>query len=149
MNKIRRGEVKIYKGKEYIAIPEIEEESCTGCCFYDKGICSIDHANDPNCRIFLLGAAEGVADKAMENINRKVGRQIVVGTHSPSFGFEKDERECMELVDIVNASDATVLLVGVGAPKQEKWIAKYRSQMFNIKLFMALGATIDFEAVQA
>lgn len=49
MNKIRKGEVKIYKGKEYIAIPEIEEESCTGCCFYDKGICSIDHANDPNC----------------------------------------------------------------------------------------------------
>ena len=40
MNKIRKGEVKIYKGKEYIAIPEIEEESCTGCCFYDKGICS-------------------------------------------------------------------------------------------------------------
>lgn len=39
MNKIRKGEVKIYKGKEYIAIPEIEEESCTGCCFYDKGIC--------------------------------------------------------------------------------------------------------------
>jgi hypothetical protein len=33
MNKIRKGEVKIYKGKEYIAIPEIEEESCTGCCF--------------------------------------------------------------------------------------------------------------------
>mgnify|MGYP003589872556 CR=1 FL=1 len=28
MNKVRRGEVKIYKGKEYIAIPEIEEESC-------------------------------------------------------------------------------------------------------------------------
>lgn len=49
MNKIRKGEVKIYKGKEYIAILEIEEESCTGCCFYDKGICSIDHANDPNC----------------------------------------------------------------------------------------------------
>lgn len=33
MNKIRKGEVEIYKGKEYIAIPEIEEESCTGCCF--------------------------------------------------------------------------------------------------------------------
>lgn len=49
MNKIRKGEVKIYKGKEYIAIPEIEEESCTGCCFYDKGICLIDHADDPNC----------------------------------------------------------------------------------------------------
>ena len=69
------------------------------------------HANDPGCRIFLLGAAKGVANKAMENINRKVGRQIVVGTHSPSFGFEKNEKECMELIDIVNASGATVLLV--------------------------------------
>lgn len=122
------------------SIPEVIPGSSFFPAFYNY------HANDPDCRIFLLVAAEGVADKAMENINRKVGRQIVVGTHSPSFGFEKDERECMELVDIVNASDATVLLVGVGAPKQEKWIAKYRSQMFNVKLFMALGATIDFEA---
>lgn len=104
------------------------------------------HANNPDCRIFLLGAAEGVAKKAMENINRKVGRQIVVGAHSPSYGFERNEKECAELVEIVNASGATVLLVGVGAPKQEKWIAKYRNQMPQVKLFMALGATIDFEA---
>lgn len=104
------------------------------------------HANNPDCRIFLLGAAEGVAKKAMENINGKVGREIVVGAHSPSYGFERDEKECAELVEIVNASGATVLLVGVGAPKQEKWIAKYRNQMPEVKLFMALGATIDFEA---
>lgn len=104
------------------------------------------HANNPNCKIFLLGAAEGVAKKAMENINRRVGRQIVVGAHSPSYGFEKNEQECEELIHIVNESGATVLLVGAGAPKQEKWIAKYRSRMSGVKLFMALGATIDFEA---
>ena len=104
------------------------------------------HANNLNCKIFLLGAAEGVAKKAMENINRRVGRQIVVGAHSPSYGFEKNEQECEELIHIVNESGATVLLVGVGAPKQEKWIAKYRSRMSGVKLFMALGATIDFEA---
>ena len=104
------------------------------------------HANNPNCKIFLLGAAEGVAKKAMENINRRVGRQIVVGAHSPSYGFEKNEQECEELIRIVNESGATVLLVGAGAPKQEKWIAKYRSRMSGVKLFMALGATIDFEA---
>ena len=50
------------------------------------------HANNPNCKIFLLGAAEGVAKKAMENINRRVGRQIVVGAHSPSYGFEVSRR---------------------------------------------------------
>ena len=103
------------------------------------------HANNPNCKIFLLGAAEGVAKKAMENINRRVGRQIVVGAHSPSYGFEKNEQECEELIRIVNESGATVLLVGAGAPKQEKWIAKYRSRMSGVKLFMALCATIDFD----
>lgn len=104
------------------------------------------HKDDADCRIFLLGAKEGIAAKAMERINAKVGRRIVVGAHSPSFGFEKNERECDELVRIVNDSDANVLLVGVGAPKQEKWIMKYRDRMPGVKLFMALGATIDFEA---
>lgn len=104
------------------------------------------HARNLDCKIFLLGAAEGVAQKAMENINRKVRRQMVVGAHSPSYGFEKNEQECEELIRMVNESDATVLLVGVGCPKQEKWIAKYRDRMPKVKLFMALGATIDFEA---
>lgn len=104
------------------------------------------HKDDPDCRIFLLGAKEGIAAKAMERINEKVGRQIVVGAHSPSFGFERNEQECMDIIDIVNKSGANVLLVGVGAPKQEKWIMKYRDKMPNVKLFMALGATIDFEA---
>ena len=104
------------------------------------------HKDDPNCKIFLLGAAEGIAKKARQNINKKVGREIVVGAHSPSYGFEKDEKECEELVKIVNESGANVLLVGVGAPKQEKWIMKYRDRMPNVDVFMALGATIDFEA---
>ncbi len=104
------------------------------------------HKDDENCKIFLLGAKEGIAAKAMERINEKVGRRIVVGAHSPSFGFEKNEKECDELIHIVNESGANVLLVGVGAPKQEKWIMKYRDRMPNVDLFMALGATIDFEA---
>lgn len=104
------------------------------------------HKDDLNCKIFLLGAAEGIAEKAKRNINEKVGREIVVGAHSPSYGFEKNEEECEELVRIVNESGANVLLVGVGAPKQEKWIMKYRDRMPNVDVFMALGATIDFEA---
>lgn len=104
------------------------------------------HKNDPNCKIFLLGAAEGIAAKAMERINQKVGRNIVVGAHSPSYGFEKKTEECEKLIRIVNESGANVLLVGVGAPKQEKWIMKYRDRMPNIDIFMGLGATIDFEA---
>lgn len=104
------------------------------------------HKNDPNCKIFLLGAAEGIAAKAMKRINQKLGRNIIIGAHSPSFGFEKKEKECEKIIQIINASGANVLLVGVGAPKQEKWIMKYRNYMPQIDIFMALGATIDFEA---
>ena len=97
-------------------------------------------------RIFLLGGKEGVPQQALVNINQKVGREIIVAAHSPSFGFEQNERECQEIVERINHSGATVLAVGVGAPKQEKWIAKYRQQLHNIKIFLAIGATIDFEA---
>lgn len=82
----------------------------------------------------------------MERINQKVGRNIVVGAHSPSYGFEKKPEESEELIRIVNESGANVVLVGVGAPKQEKWIMKYRNRMPKVDIFMGLGATIDFEA---
>jgi len=121
-------------------VPETIPGSSFFPCFYYY------HKDNPACRIFLLGSAPGVASKAMERINRKVGRNIVVGAYSPSFGFEQDKKRSMEIVDIINASGATVLVVGVGAPKQEKWIARYRREMPDIKIFMALGATIDFEA---
>lgn len=104
------------------------------------------HKDNEQVKIFLLGAAEGVASKAMEKINSKIGRRIIVGAHSPSFGFEKSKQECHDIVNIINQSEANVLVVGVGAPKQEKWIIDYKDKMPKIDLFMALGATIDFEA---
>lgn len=122
------------------SLPEAIPGSSFFTAFYEY------HKNNPNCKIFLLGAAEGVAVKAMERINKKVGRNIIVGAHSPSYGFEKKQDECEKLIQIVNESKANVLLVGVGAPKQEKWIMKYRNRMPEIDIFMALGATIDFEA---
>ncbi|MEA5497397.1 WecB/TagA/CpsF family glycosyltransferase [Limnoraphis robusta Tam1] len=99
-----------------------------------------------NTRIFLLGAGEGVAARAQQKINSIVGREIVVDTYSPPFGFEKDEVECQRIIDRVNHSGATVLAVGLGAPKQEKWIVKHKHKLKNIKVFLAIGASIDFEA---
>jgi N-acetylglucosaminyldiphosphoundecaprenol N-acetyl-beta-D-mannosaminyltransferase len=104
------------------------------------------YRNDDAMRMFLLGAGEGVALRAQTNINANVGRRMVVDAHSPSFGFERDEAECERIIDMINASGATVLAVGVGAPKQELWIAKYRNRLPNVKVFLPIGATIDFEA---
>lgn len=104
------------------------------------------HKHNEDVKIFLLGAGEGVARKAQEKINSKVGRNIIVASHSPSFSFENNDRECMEIVEMINCSEATVLAIGVGAPKQERWIVKYKNKLPRIKIYLALGATIDFEA---
>jgi N-acetylglucosaminyldiphosphoundecaprenol N-acetyl-beta-D-mannosaminyltransferase len=104
------------------------------------------HRNNPNVRIFLLGAKPGIAAEAMRRINRAIGREIIVGAHSPSFGFENNEQECAQIIEMVNQSGATVLAVGVGAPKQEKFICRYKDLFTQVKIFLAIGATIDFEA---
>ncbi|MEO1297887.1 MAG: WecB/TagA/CpsF family glycosyltransferase [Cyanobacteria bacterium J06636_16] len=104
------------------------------------------HRDNESIRIFLLGGASGVPERAKQNINARSGREIIVAAHSPSFGFEKDEEECQKILKMIRQSSANVLMVGVGAPKQEKWIVKYRDQLPNIDIFMAVGAAIDFEA---
>ena len=103
------------------------------------------HKNDET-KIFLLGAKEGVGEIAKKRINKRIGREIVVDTYSPPFGFEKDEKECQHIIDLLRASSANVVLVGLGNPKQTKWIYRYKNQLPNIDVFLALGATIDFEA---
>jgi len=108
--------------------------------FYDY------YKDDETMTIFLLGGGPGVPETAQEKINRKVGRQMVIAAHSPSYGFEKNEAECEKIIEMINESGATVLAVGVGAPKQEKWIYKYKDRFKHIKVFLAIGATIDFEA---
>ena len=104
------------------------------------------YQDDEDIKIFLLGGIEGVAEQAKQKINSKVNRPIVVEAYSPSIGFEKNEKECQEIVSRINNSGATVLAVGVGSPKQEKWISRYKSRLDRVKIFLAIGATIDFEA---
>lgn len=108
--------------------------------FYDY------HSHNSNTTIFLLGGLGKTAEKARDNINRKVGRNMVIGAHSPSLGFEKNHQECLNIVAKINACKPTVLVIGVGAPKQEKWLYRYRSLLPSVKIFLAVGAAIDFEA---
>jgi N-acetylglucosaminyldiphosphoundecaprenol N-acetyl-beta-D-mannosaminyltransferase len=100
----------------------------------------------PSLSIFLLGGKAGVADMARRHINRRTSSNIVLGAHSPSMTFAENESECDSVIDIINRSGALALVVGLGAPKQELWISKYRSRLPKVKAFLAVGASIDFEA---
>ena len=104
------------------------------------------YATDKNVKIFILGGPKGTAQMAQKNINNIVGRDMVVDYYCPPFGFEKDPVECRKIIDKINNSSATVLAVGLGAPKQEKWIYEHKDSLKGIKTFFAIGATIEFEA---
>jgi len=96
-------------------------------------------------RAYLLGAAPGVADRAAANIGRRWPAVEVVGTYSPPLGFEKDESENAAILDRISAARPDVLIVGLGAPKQELWVHKHRDAL-SAKVALCVGATIDFLA---
>jgi exopolysaccharide biosynthesis WecB/TagA/CpsF family protein len=104
------------------------------------------HKNDLDTSIFLLGGMGDVPVQAQHNINQKVGRCMVVDAYSPPIGFDQDKAMSQQIVQRINQSGATVLAVGVGAPKQEQWISQYRQELTSVKIIFAIGATIDFEA---
>lgn len=104
------------------------------------------HKNNENIRIFLLGGDSESVEIARRKINQKIGREIIVGTYSPPFGFENNKNLSLEIVARIAQCNPSVLAVGVGAPKQEKWISQYKDNLLNVKIFLAIGATIQFEA---
>lgn len=104
------------------------------------------HKNNKNIKIFLFGGMDGVATKAMRKINHKVGRNIIVGAYSPPMGFYNYIKENEKAVNIINKTDANVLAVCLGSPIQEKWIFNNKQKLKKIKLYLSLGATVDFEA---
>jgi len=98
-----------------------------------------------NLKVYLLGAEAGVADRAAARIARDWPAVTVVGTYSPPFGFEKDERETAEILSRIAAAKPDVLVVGLGAPKQELWVHAHRNEI-QAPVALCVGATIDFLA---
>lgn len=104
------------------------------------------HKNDSNVTVFICGGGPGVAEIARKNVNAKVGREMVVATDSPPLDYDSRPGEIERMIARVNESKASVLLVGLGAGRQEKFIVKYRDRFPDVKAFLPLGGTIDYEA---
>ena len=95
--------------------------------------------------MFFLGAAEGVAAKAAENLKKKYNGLKIVGTYSPPYGFEKDEIESEKIIDMVKEAHPDILILGLGSPKQEKFVYHYCKDL-GVPISLGLGASLDFEA---
>jgi N-acetylglucosaminyldiphosphoundecaprenol N-acetyl-beta-D-mannosaminyltransferase len=96
-------------------------------------------------RVFLLGGAPGVAARAAERIQIRFPSVRVAGIASPAPGFENDAQQSQKLVESINSARPHLLIVGLGAPKQEIWLQQYAPSI-NAPVAIAAGATIDFLA---
>lgn len=102
-------------------------------------------AANKNYTMYLLGAAEGVADTAAKNLMKKYPGLNIVGTYSPPFGFEKSKQEMNKIKTQIQDVHPDILIVGLGCPKQEKFMY-YHCKELGVPISFGLGASIDFEA---
>jgi N-acetylglucosaminyldiphosphoundecaprenol N-acetyl-beta-D-mannosaminyltransferase len=86
-----------------------------------------------------------VAERAAEQIHGTWCGVEVVGCYSPPLGFEKDAAENEAILARVAAANADLVVVGLGAPKQELWVAAHRDRI-AAPAALCVGATIDFLA---
>lgn len=118
------------------------KEKISGSDLFPK-VCEL--AANKNYTMYLLGAAEGVADTAAKNLMKKYPGLNVVGTYSPPFGFEKNEQEMIKIKTQIQDVHPDILIVGLGCPKQEKFMY-YHCKELGVPISFGLGASIDFEA---
>jgi N-acetylglucosaminyldiphosphoundecaprenol N-acetyl-beta-D-mannosaminyltransferase len=100
---------------------------------------------DQKLNVYLLGAGEGVARRAADKIMAGHPSVHVCGVYSPPFGFENNPQECESICKNIRDSKAGLLIIGLGAPKQELWAHKHL-QHTGVKVAICAGATIDFLA---
>lgn len=92
-------------------------------------------------RLFLLGAAPGVADQAAERLITQHPGLSIAGAYAGSPALEDEAA----IIEHINASGADILFVAYGAPRQDKWIARNRAHL-NVSVALGVGGAIDFAA---
>ena len=102
-------------------------------------------AAEKGYRMFFLGAAEGVAAKAAENLKKRYKGLQIVGTYSPPKGFDKDNTEMNKIQKMIKNMQPHILIVALGCPKQELFILHNRGEL-GVPISLGLGASLDFEA---
>jgi len=105
------------------------------CCDYGRRL---------GLRHYFYGGKEGVPEKLIANFSAAFPGLIVAGGQSPPF-HELSEAEDAHAVQLINAARPDVLWVGLGAPKQEKWMAAHLGRV-NAAAMIGVGAAFDFHA---
>ncbi len=108
----------------------------------ELGEAMIEYCASKGYPVYFLGGKPGVAEDAERNMAAKYPGLIVCGTHDGYFDMTGGEVNDSVITEI-NEKGAKLVLVCVGAPKQETWISENRSKMPLVGVFAGLGGSLD------
>ncbi|MBO9131018.1 WecB/TagA/CpsF family glycosyltransferase [Bacillus sp. 165] len=94
------------------------------------------HAAKKGYKVFLYGAAEEVVTQAKEALEKKYPGLSIVGYEN---GYIQDNED---LVHKINQSQADILFIAMGSPRQELWIRKHMPHL-QVKVFQGVGGSFD------
>lgn len=118
------------------------KEKISGSDLFPK-LCEVAAKN--GYKLFFLGGRPGAALKAAKDLRDRHPNIQIVGIYSPPFGFENDKEENDKIVKMIKDVKPDILFVGLGAPKQEKWIYKYRN-VYQVPVSIGIGVSFEFVA---
>ncbi|HRZ28736.1 MAG TPA: WecB/TagA/CpsF family glycosyltransferase [Spirochaetota bacterium] len=88
--------------------------------------------------IFLVGGRPEVTEKAFSNIRKSFPKIRIVGRHG---GYFSEERE-KSVIEAMRKSEADIVFVGLGFPREDKWIHSIKNEFKNT-VFIGVGGSID------
>ncbi len=92
-------------------------------------------------RVFLLGGAPGIAQEAAARLTEQYASLQIVGVRDGYFHAS----EAQDVIDHIKHARPDLLLVGMGVPKQEKWLWRWREQL-HVPVLWGVGAGLDYLA---
>ncbi|MGM8215070.1 WecB/TagA/CpsF family glycosyltransferase [Bacillaceae bacterium W0354] len=93
-------------------------------------------ANEKEYRVYFYGAKEEVGVAMQQKLHERLPNLQIAGY---SNGYTKNTEE---LIKKINESNANMLFVALGSPKQEQWISKHKDEL-NVNVIQGVGGTFD------
>jgi N-acetylglucosaminyldiphosphoundecaprenol N-acetyl-beta-D-mannosaminyltransferase len=113
-------------------------------CGPDTMLALMDRARTAGGRHFLYGGAPGVPERLAERLEARLPGLNVVGTYSPPFRPLTAEEDAAEVARI-NETRPDYVWVGLGSPKQDRWVMEHRERL-TASVVLAVGAAFDFHS---
>ena len=116
---------------------------------FDLGLEMMKVANEKKLKVFLFGGKDqtrcengiSIADRCVKGMGEKYPNIDFVGTRHGYVSKTGEEND--ETIRLINESGAEILYVCLGCPTQEKWICENRHRLPGVKVFLALGGSLD------